>query len=128
MQYFKGRNANIRVSATMNDLKAFRWSYAKDKSLIEITNSLSFGVDQFIASLDSGSVTVEGYMTDTFLSLINAGNLEQGEEVEVDLWFNESGTLGFEDVPMIIEAYTFDVDINEASTYTLTLLRSEPKI
>jgi hypothetical protein len=128
-QYFAGKSATIKIDGYQNSLHARSWNYVSDKSLLDITNSLSFGKEQYIATLKAGTIVMEGYITDTLLNdIINNDIIVQGQEVIVDLFVNADSSLGFSNVDAIVDEFIFNTDINDASTYTMKLLLNEPKI
>lgn len=128
-QYFAGKGGAVKVDGFDAPLKVSEWNYVSDKSLLEITNSLSFAVSQYIPTIVTGSITLQGFVTDAmFNSIITPENLVQGQEVKVDLYFKKDGDIGFTNIDAIIDEFDYTLPIDGVGTYKMTLLRNEPKI
>lgn len=133
--YFQGYKGRMVIDGYAPDVfKVNRWQYVSDKSLVDITNSLSFGKDQFIKNLTSGTITAEGYMTETLVTQVfdpnGASPLEQGQEVVFDLYFDyiANTKIGFENIDAIIDEFDFAVDNAGTGTFRIRALLNEPKI
>lgn len=126
--FFAGKSGNVKVDGYQNVLRVKSWNYVSDKTLLDITNSLSYGTDQFIATLTSGNITLNGFITKQWFDDNINVFLEQGTEVKVDLYFDNANTIGFKDIDAIIDEFDFNLDLEGVGIYKMTLLRNEPKI
>jgi hypothetical protein len=81
----------------------------------------------YIGNLNSGSVKAVGFMTDELLDVINGNQLEIGSEVFFDLYLDAANTLGFTNVACVLDDITYNMDIQQVATFTITALISEPK-
>lgn len=128
--YFSGNKGRaVIVGIAADALKIFRWTYVSDKSLVDITNSLSFGKDQFIANLHSGEINAEGYMTDNALDNVFLNDsIVQGQEIQFDLYFDYADTSGFTNIDCIIDEFDFSMENSGNGKFKIKALISEPKI
>ena len=128
--YFSGKSGRLVIDGFADDVfKISTWSYVSDKSLVEISNSLSFGKEQYIANLTSGNITAEGFMTNTLLDTVFDGtSLVQGQEVLFNLYFDYANTLGFTNIEAILDEFDFSMDNDGTGKFKITALLSEPKI
>ena len=126
--FFAGKSGNVKVAGYQNQLRVKSWSYVSDKTLLDITNSLSYGTDQFIATLTSGNIVLNGFITKQWFDDNIAVFLEQGTEVKVDLFFDNANNIGFKDIDAIVDEFDYSLDLEGVGTYKMTLLRNEPKI
>lgn len=126
--FFAGKSGNVKVDGYQNVLRVKNWNYVSDKTLLDITNSLSYGTDQFIPTLNSGNITLNGYITKQWFDDNIDAFLKQGTEVKVDLYFDNANTIGFKDIDAIVDEFDFNLDLEGVGIYKMTLLRNEPKI
>jgi|688.fasta_scaffold1447693_2 hypothetical protein len=126
--FFAGKSGNVKVDGYQNVLRVKSWNYVSGKTLLDITNSLSYGTDQFISTLNSGNITLNGFITKQWFDDNIIAFLEQGTEVKVDLYFDNANTIGFEDIDAVIDEFDFNLDLEGVGIYKMTLLRNEPKI
>lgn len=127
--YYAGKKGRMVVQGLSDDLLRMEsWSYQQDRSNVDITNSLSFGKDQFIPNLQSGRIRGSGFVTNTLVTTISSNDLRTGQEVKFDLYFDKDGNVGFKDIDAIIDDFEFEVTVDGASRWRVTASVSEPRI
>lgn len=127
--YYAGKKGRMVVQGLSDDLLRMEsWTYQEDRSNVEITNSLSFGKDQFIQNLQSGRIRGSGFVTNTLVTTIQGNDLMTGQEVKFDLYFDKAGNVGFKDIDAIIDEFEFEVSVDGTSKWRVTASVSEPRI
>lgn len=126
--YYAGFSGGFRIQDLPENLfKVNKWTYVQDKGLVDISNTNALGTEMYIGNLHSGSVKAVGFMTDELLDVINNNQLEIGSEVFFDLYLDAANTLGFTNVACVLDDITYNMDIQQVATFTITALISEPK-
>jgi hypothetical protein len=126
--YYAGFSGGFRIQDLPENLfKVNKWTYVQDKGLVDISNTNALGTEMYIGNLNSGSVKAVGFMTDELLDVINGNQLEIGSEVFFDLYLDAANTLGFTNVACVLDDITYNMDIQQVATFTITALISEPK-
>jgi len=126
--YYAGFSGGFRIQDLPENLfKVNKWTYVQDKGLVDISNTNALGTEMYIGNLNSGSVKAVGFMTDELLDVINNNQLEIGSEVFFDLYLDAANTLGFTNVACVLDDITYNMDIQQVATFTITALISEPK-
>jgi len=126
--YYAGFSGGFRIQDLPENLfKVNKWTYVQDKGLVDISNTNALGTEMYIGNLHSGSVKAVGFMTDELLDVINGNQLEIGSEVFFDLYLDAANTLGFTNVACVLDDITYNMDIQQVATFTITALISEPK-
>jgi hypothetical protein len=129
-KYFAGRSGYFTIDDfPERQFAMFNWSYVKDKGLVDISNTNAFGTEQYIGNLHAGSVTAEGYITDTLVDIINDVNgLQIGNEIVLNLYVDANTALGFTGINAVLDDITFDMPLDGAATFVLKAIISEPKL
>lgn len=107
--------------------KVHKWSFVKDKGLVDISNTNALGTQQFISNLNAGTIKATGYMTDDLLEAINNFDIEIGSEVKFNLYFDQEESLGFTEIDCVIDDINFTMDIQSVGNFTISAVISEPK-
>lgn len=133
--YFSGYLGRMVVQGfPENIFTVTNWSFVKDKGLVDVTNSLSFGKNQFIGNLRGGTIRADGYVTERLMEEVFNDDpldpsLESGQEVKFDLYFEFGDVnVGFTDIDAIIDELDFSMTIDGTGAFTVTARISEPKI
>jgi len=133
--YFSGFLGRMVIATFPDDIfTCTNWSYVKDKGLVDITNSLSFGKNQYIPNLQGGTIKADGYVTERLMEEIfnddpNNPALAAGTEVKFDLYFEFGDVnIGFTDIDAIIDELDFSMTNDGTATFTVSARISEPKI
>lgn len=132
-KYFAGKTGYATIEGfPAGRLKISSWNYVDDNNLVEITNTRSYGKQQFIGNLQGGTITCDGYMTDDLLNNLKPGNnqlLFGGKEVVFDLYLDYDAfpKLGFTDIDAIIDDLTYGFDVNGVATFQIKANINEPK-
>lgn len=127
--YFAGYTGGFTIDGFDPDLFKFNnWTYTKDKDLLDVTSSRSNGRDQFIGNLDGGTIQGSGFMTEEQRDEINNLNLNTGDEIVLNLYFDKTApAIGFEGIDAVIESFNIEMANNGTATWTLNAQISEPK-
>ena len=129
--YFCGKSGGFVLDDYEDTFfKIQKWTYIKDKGLVDISNTNALGTDQYIGNLNSGSIKASGFMTDEQLKIFNDNEIEAGQEVTFNLYFDilADTPLGFENIQAVIDDITFGMDYTTNGTFLITALISEPKL
>lgn len=131
MGYYAGKNGSLQIDGVLaNSYPVYNWTFSKQKTPVDISNTNAFGTEQYIGNLIAGVITAEGYVDDLYMDEIDA--IEQGKYVKFELYFdftvgNKVGFYGNNAIDAIIDDITYGMDINGAATFTIrALLSTEP--
>jgi hypothetical protein len=138
MQYFAGKNGFLIIpkkddngqivesGIQYNELKLDRWNFNKVNVNVDISNTGAYGAEQYIKNLDAGKIEGSGFMTDQLLESLKDKNIEPGDYVRFDLYFNYNATppLGFYGenggIWAIIDNFIYSDEYGDASRFTIS--------
>lgn len=140
--YFSGKNGRLTIpdkamagqvvdsGLTNDELKLTSWEFTKVTTPVDISNTRSYGKEQYIGNLSGGTITAEGYMTDTFLESLIQVNIEPGNYVKFDLYFDfnsapKKGFFGINGVWAIIENFVFSDDYADTGAFSISAIVSD---
>jgi hypothetical protein len=133
--YFSGYLGRMVIDGFPDDVFTLTdWNYVYDKGLVEITNSLSFGTNQFIGNLRSGTISANGYVTERLMETVfnddpNDPALRPGLEAVFNLYFEYGNTdVGFTEIPTVIDELDFSMTVDGTGTFSVKARISEPRI
>lgn len=129
--YYQGHKGRFVLTDYANDIFTFSsWTYRDENRIVDISNTLANGKEQYIENLVGGTITGDGFLTQYLYEEVAAKLLKPGQEIKVNLYLDWTVTpkLGFTDVDAVIQDFETNMDINGTATFTLTAVVSEPKL
>lgn len=129
--YYQGHKGRFVLTDESNDIFTFSsWTYRDENRIVDISNTLANGKEQFIENLVGGTITGDGFLTQYLYDRVASKLLKPGQEIKVNLYLDWFVTpkIGFTDIDAVIQDFETNLDINGTATFTLTAVVSEPKL